>query len=60
MANCPKCNANNIKAIGPFAQEIIDGKQSQILLDQTVSYRCEDCDYGWQVKFDENSNQFEY
>lgn len=53
MKNCPKCNSENIKKTGPFAREIKDGEQPQILSDQMVNYRCEGCKNEWQVKFSE-------
>lgn len=56
MRNCLKCNSENIKKIGPFAREVKDGQQPQILSDQMVNYRCEDCNNEWQVKFSEDNN----
>ncbi len=56
MKNCQKCNSKNIKKTGPFAREIKDGQQQpQILLDQMVNYRCEDCGNEWKIKFDEDN-----
>ncbi len=56
MKNCPKCNSENIKKTGPFAREIKDGQQPQILSDQMVNYRCDRCNNEWQVKFGEDSD----
>ncbi len=56
MKNCSKCNSENIKKTSPFAREIKDGEHPQILSDQMVNYRCEDCNNEWQVKFGEDSD----
>ena len=57
MKNCKNCNSENIKKTGPFAREIKDGEQSQILSDQMVNYRCEGCSNEWQVKFSEEDKR---
>lgn len=56
MKNCPKCNSGNIKKTGLFAREVKNGQQPQILSEQMVNYRCEDCNNEWQVKFNEDND----
>lgn len=56
MKKCPKCNSENIKKASSFAREIKDGQQPQILSDQMVNYRCENCNNEWQGKFGDDSN----
>lgn len=56
MRNCPKCSSENIKKTDLFAREIKDGQEPQMLSDQMINYRCEDCNNEWHVKFGEDSD----